>query len=80
MAFLRSIASVFQPREVKVVRERQERSVKVTDVYIAKIETDQSGRSIWINVNGLGSKFTIETAQFWPLGTANYRILNHPVL
>ena len=46
MAFLRSIASVFQPREVKVVRERQERSVKVTDVYIAKIETDQSGRSI----------------------------------
>ena len=31
MAFLKSIASVFQPREVKVVRERQERSVKVTE-------------------------------------------------
>ena len=38
MAFLRSIASVFQPREVKVVRERQERSVKVTDIYIVTLE------------------------------------------
>ena len=37
MAFLKSIASVFQPREVKVVRERQERSVKVTDIFVVKL-------------------------------------------
>ena len=37
MAFLKSIASVFQPREVKVVRERQERSVKVTHINRVKM-------------------------------------------
>ena len=43
MAFLKSIASVFQPREVKVVRERQERSVKVTHISRVKIATDHTG-------------------------------------
>jgi len=38
MAFLKSIASVFQPREVKVVRERQERSVKVTHINRVKLQ------------------------------------------
>ena len=69
MAFLKSIASVFQPREVKVVRERQERSVKVT--HINRIKMRQ-----WMKVKDPSKNhpsdydrpvLTLVTVQFSPL-------------
>ena len=56
MAFLKSIASVFQPREVKVVRERQERSVKVTHINRVKLRPfilDESEGPVKISTIGL---------------------------
>ena len=73
MAFLKSIASVFQPREVKVVRERQERSVKVT-------EKNDPGPHEWkwtVNhwIYSLSCDrlvLTIATVQFLPLESSSF--------
>ena len=52
MAFLKSIASVFQPREVKVVRERQERSVKVTYEWKWTVNYQTTFQSSFVLISG----------------------------